>query len=136
MKRQIKQPKHLLPLVPVPVHKRPGRVGRVHGLAHVRDVAALRGGLRPQVRVRVQVGQDELQRRLAAPLLLLLRRDAVGGVVEVALDGGRGPTAAGAKVDEDVGGQGGEVGAEEVGDAGGWGGGLQEGDLREGGLDN
>jgi hypothetical protein len=50
--------------------------------------------------------------------------------VEVALDGGRGPAAAGAEVDEDVGVEvGAEVGAEEVGDDLGGGGGLQEGDL-------
>jgi hypothetical protein len=52
------------------------------------------------------------------------------GVVEVALDGGRGAAAAGAEVDEDVGGVGvAEVGAEEAGDDLGGGGGLEEGDL-------
>jgi hypothetical protein len=50
--------------------------------------------------------------------------------VEVALDGGRGPAAAGAEIDEDVGVEvGGQVGAEEVGDDLGGGGGLQERDL-------
>jgi hypothetical protein len=52
------------------------------------------------------------------------------GVVEVALDGGRRAAAAGAEVDEDVGGEGvAEVGAEEAGDDLGGGGGLEEGDL-------
>jgi hypothetical protein len=52
------------------------------------------------------------------------------GVVEVALDGGRGAAAAGAEVDEDVGGESvAEVGVQEAGDDLGGGGGLEEGDL-------
>lgn len=113
MKRQIKQPKNLLPLPTIPLHQPPRRARRVDRAAHVRDVGALRGRLRPHVRVRVQVGQDEADRDVFS---FRRRSRLLARPVEVLLDGRGRAAAAGAEVDEDVGREGGEVEAEEVGD--------------------
>ena len=112
MKRQIKQPKNPLPLPPPPFHQPPRRARRIYRLAHIRDISAPRGRLRPQVGVRMQVGQDEADR--AVGLFFAFFR-GLPCAVEVLFDGGGWAAAAGAEVDEDVGVKRGEVLAEEVG---------------------
>lgn len=116
MKRQTEQPHHLLPLPLIPSHQLRRRVRRIDTPGLVADILALPRGDGPLRRMRVQVRQDELHwfvrdasnRYLGVAFGFLGAGVAVGAVaveggVEVVLDGRRGPAAAGAEVDVDVG---------------------------------
>lgn len=113
MERQVKQAEYLLGAIrpAVAPHQVPRHTRRINGSGNVREIGGPGSGLSPEIGVRVQVGENELNGLFLFVLSLLITRRAVPygslaggyGTIQVALDGGRGTAATSAEVDKGVG---------------------------------